>query len=223
MNGADSINWRRRGPLHHLVRRTTGDAIRWLVQRGADWAAVDQRSRLARRFGRFGVGTIITFPHGAIYGEASIHLGDDTLIAPNVTLSVGMVPGQRMATDPVIRIGNGCLLGRGTSIVGHYEIDIGDDVFTGMNVYITDQNHSYTDLDRPIGRQQPSDVPVRIGSGTWIGAGAVILPGSTIGRHVVVAANAVVRGEVPDHCVVAGVPARVVRRHDGTDWRPVSS
>ena len=132
-----------------------------------------------------------------------------------------MVLDQVMATDPVIRIGDGCLIGRGTAIIGHYDITIGDDVFTGMNVYITDQNHTYERLDQPIGRQDPRDEAVRIGAGTWIGSGAVILPGSDIGEHVVVAANAVVRGPVPDRCVVAGVPARIVRRHvDGQGWQP---
>ena len=88
-----------------------------------------------------------------------------------------------------------------------------------MNVYITDQNHGYEDIDQPIGTQLPSDDPVSIGSGSWIGSGAVILPGARIGRHVVVGANSVVRGEIPDNSVVVGVPGRVVRSHDGLEWR----
>jgi serine acetyltransferase len=52
---------------------------------------------------------------------------------------------------------------------------------------------------------------VAIGAGSWLGTGAVILPGTRIGRQTVVAAGAVVRGEFPGHCVLAGVPARVVR------------
>jgi len=63
----------------------------------------------------------------------------------------------------------------------------------------------------PIGRQLGPRDPVSIGSGSWIGHGAVILPGSRVGRNVVVAAGSVVRGEVPDHCIVGGVPARVIR------------
>jgi len=59
------------------------------------------------------------------------------------------------------------------------------------------------------------EAAVRIGSGSWLGANVVVLPGTTIGEHVVVAAGAVVRGDIPDHCVVAGVPARIVRR-----WLP---
>jgi acetyltransferase-like isoleucine patch superfamily enzyme len=58
-----------------------------------------------------------------------------------------------------------------------------------------------------------------IGAGTWIGHGVVILPGTRIGRNVVVAAGAVVRGEIEDHAVVAGSPARVVRRLEpGVGW-----
>ena len=56
----------------------------------------------------------------------------------------------------------------------------------------------------------------------WIGAGAIVLPGSCIGRHVVVGAGSVVRGQVPDHCVVAGVPARIIRSYvAGDGWRPM--
>jgi hypothetical protein len=72
---------------------------------------------------------------------------------------------------------------------------------------------------RRIGRQMPLNAAVRIGAGSWLGAGAVVLPGACIGRNVVIAAGSVVRGTVPDHCVVAGVPARVVRSYiPGIGW-----
>ncbi|HEY4702097.1 MAG TPA: acyltransferase, partial [Streptosporangiaceae bacterium] len=59
-------------------------------------------------------------------------------------------------------------------------------------------------------------------AGSWLGAGAIVLPGSCIGRHVVVGAGSVVRGQVPDHCVVAGVPARIIRSYvAGDGWRPM--
>ena len=86
---------------------------------------------------------------------------------------------------------------------------------------LTDQNHGYADPDVPIGRQLPRNAAVRIGSGSWLGAGAVVLPGACIGRNVVIAAGSVVRGTVPDRCVAAGVPARVVRRYQpGEGWPP---
>ncbi len=97
---------------------------------------------------------------------------------------------------------------------------IGDDVWTGPYVYITDQNHGYEDPDTPIGQQFPVNRPVSIGAGSWLGAGAIILPGARIGRNVVVAAGAVVRGDIPDQCVVAGVPAKIVREHTKAGWQP---
>jgi acetyltransferase-like isoleucine patch superfamily enzyme len=129
-----------------------------------------------------------------------------------------------MVTNPVISIGDRCSIGRGSHIVGHLSIDIGDDVWTGPYVYITDQNHGYTDVEVPIARQWPVDAGVRIGSGSWLGAGAVVLPGATVGEHVVVGAGAVVRGDVPDRCVVAGSPARIVRRYDEAEgWVSLSA
>src|SRR5688572_8970539 len=143
--------------------------------------------------------------------ERFIRIGEGTMIGPQVTLSAGMVPGQQCVTDPVVTIGDRCLIGRGSGIVGHLSIEIGDDVWTGHHVYITDQNHGYEDLTKPISVQVQAERPVRIGAGSWLGHGSVVLPGATIGRHVVVAANSVVRGEVPDNCIVAGNPAVVVR------------
>ena len=202
-----------------MLRRLLGGMVREGRKLEHRLAAIGPDDRPARRFGSFGSGTCIRWPTGYVFGERWIHLGEDTLVGSHVTLSAGMVPGQQMVTDPVVRIGDRCLIGRGSAIVGHLSIDIGDDVFTGMNVYITDQNHGYEDLDMPIGTQLPSEDPVVIGADSWIGSGAVILPGARIGRHVVVGANSVVRGEIPDYSVVVGSPGRVVRRHDGTAWR----
>ena len=186
-------------------------------------ASIGPNDHAARFYKHFGRGSIINWPTGNMYGERWISIGEDTMIAADVTLSAGMVPNQEMMTDPVVIIGDRCLIGRGSAIVGHYRIDIGDDVFTGMNVYITDQNHGYEDPDTPIGIQDPQDDPVVIGDGSWIGSGAVVLPGARIGKHCVVAANSVVRGTFPSHSVIAGVPAKVVRAYDGTKWeRPKS-
>lgn len=175
----------------------------------------------AARFGRFGDGSSIVFPSAALFGERWIWIGSDSMIGPYASLSAGMRPGQQMVTDPVVRIGDRCLIGRGTSIVGHFEITIGDDVCTGPNCYITDQNHGYEDVDRPIIGQAMTERPVHIGPGSWLGTGVVVLPGSTIGAHVAVAANSVVAGDLPDTCVAAGNPARVIRVHTEDGWMRV--
>jgi acetyltransferase-like isoleucine patch superfamily enzyme len=184
-----------------------------------DLGAIGPDDPRGQRFGRMGRGACLLFPQGSIYNEHHIHIGAETMVGPNTCITAGMAPGQEMPTDPVVSIGSRCIIGRGSHIVGHWCIEIGDDIQTGPYVYITDQNHSYADPVEPIGRQWPTEAAVRIGSGSWLGANVVVLPGAQIGEHVVVAAGAVVRGVIPDRCVVAGVPARIVRRWvDGQGW-----
>jgi carbonic anhydrase/acetyltransferase-like protein (isoleucine patch superfamily) len=193
-----SLKWR----LAHAAWRAFTDA-----------GVITADTPVGRKFAGFGAGTMVAFPAGSIFGEGSISIGSDTLIGALVSLSAGMLPGQDLGPDPVLRIGDRCVIGRGSHVVAHQSVVIEDDVFTGPYVYITDQNHGYADPGTPIGLQPPVNDPVEIGAGSWLGAGAIVLPGASIGRHVVVAAGAVVvRGKIPDHSVVAGVPARIVRQ-----------
>ena len=183
------------------------------------WGAIGPESRTGKRFGRFGAGSIICFPTNTVFNERYIHIGEGTMIGPNITLSAGMMPGQQCVTDPVVRIGDRCLIGKGSGIVGHFSIDIGNDVWTGHHVYITDQNHGYTDVTRPISQQSMPERAVSIGDGSWLGYGTVVLPGAQIGKHVTVGANAVVTGVIPDFSVAVGNPARVIRRYlEGEGW-----
>ncbi len=201
-----------------------GRALAWRVVHRA-WrtaqhaGAITAETPAGRGFAGFGTGSIIAFPTGSLYGEAWIEIGSGTMIGEQVSLSAGMLPGQDLGAVPVLRIGSRCVIGRGGHLVAHHSLLIGDDVFTGPNVYITDQNHCYADPDMPIGRQWPQNTAVSIGAGSWLGAGVIVLPGASIGRNVVVAAGSVVRGPVPDRCVIAGVPARVVREYvAGNGW-----
>jgi len=201
------------------IRRIAAVAIdttwTWVSQLGA----IGPDDRRGRRFGAFGEGSLIAFPPGAIYNERWIRIGSQTMIGPHVSLTAGMAPGQEMVSDPVVAIGDRTLIGQGSYIVGHFCIEIGDDIQTGPYVYITDQNHTYTDPDLPIGRQWPVESSVSIGSGSWLGTGVIVLPGARIGRNVAVGAGSVVVGELPDHCVAVGVPARVVKQYvTGDGW-----
>lgn len=189
----------------------------WRVIQRAGTITAD--SAAGRRFAAFGPRSLIAFPTGDLFGETWIEIGDQTMIGANVTLSAGLMPGHDLGTSPVLRVGDRCVIGRGSHIIAHHSLVIGDDVFTGPYVYITDQNHTYTDTETPIGRQWPVNSGVSIGAGCWLGAGSVILPGAQIGANVVVGAGSVVRGQVPDHCVVAGVPGRIVREYvPGEGW-----
>jgi acetyltransferase-like isoleucine patch superfamily enzyme len=153
-----------------------------------------------------------------IFNEQYIHVGANTLIGPDISLSAGMVPGQKCITNPVVTIGDRCLIGRGSGIVGHFSIEIGNDVWTGHNVYITDQNHGYEDVTRPISQQSQPERAVKIGDGSWLGYGSVVLPGVTIGEHCVIGANSVVTHDVPSFSVAVGVPARVIKQYVDGSW-----
>ena len=202
------VSWARSLPAP--LRRPLSRLVHAAWEGAADLGAVGPGDPVAalRTDGR---GGCLLFPQGSLYNEHLIHVGSETIVGPDAHFRRHGArsgdadrPGRLYRESP--------LIGRGSHIVGHWEIVIGDDIQTGPYVYITDQNHTYVDPVEPIGRQWPTESPVRIGSGSWLGANAVILPGAQIGEHVVVAAGAVVRGDVPDRCVVAGVPARVVQR-----------
>ena len=194
-----------------------GDAVAWCWDRLSVIASVGPKSRRGRRFGAFGEGSIICFPVTSLMNERFIEIGENTMIGPHVALSAGMAPGQECLSQPVVRIGDRCLIGRGSGIVGHFSIDIGDDVWTGHHVYITDQNHGYDNVDIPISQQSMPEKPVRIGSGSWLGHGTVVLPGADIGEHVVIGANSVVAGRIPSFSVAVGAPARVVKSMSEAD------
>jgi len=194
------------------IKRAVGEGMIRVWEQAIELGAIGPDTRRGKRFGRFGAGSVICFPTNTLFNERYIHIGAGTMFGPQITLSAGMVPGQRMVSDPVISVGDRCLFGKGSGIVGHLQIVIGNDVWTGHHVYITDQNHGYDDLSLPISMQVMPERPVSIGDGSWLGHGTVVLPGARIGRHVVIGANSVVTGHIPDHSVAAGVPARVIKR-----------
>jgi acetyltransferase-like isoleucine patch superfamily enzyme len=204
--------------LFHALQRVAGDLVQAGWELAIDVGTIRPGHRRARKFARFGERSAIAFPVAALFGESSIVIGDGCIIGPYATLSAGVSPEQ--AHDGVIvTIGDRCVIGKGSGVVGHQRVEIGDDVWTGHYVYVSDANHGYVDPDQPVGRQFAAPRPVRIGSGSWLGHGALVLGGATIGEHVVVGAGAVVTGDLPDYSVAVGNPARVIRRYvTGGGW-----
>lgn len=199
---------------------------RWLDRAGK----IVPGTRAAEEFGSFGADSSIGFPVATLMGTQSVHIGTRTLIGRQVTLSVGYGPGDPGIPERGLVIGDRCVIGARSTLVAHASIEIGDDVWFGQGVFVCDASHGYQDPDLPIGEQFGAHQPVRIGAGSWIGHGSIVLPGTTLGRNVVVAAGSVVRGEVPDHSVVGGAPAKVLRRFEpgvgwvgtGGDLRPIA-
>ncbi len=183
------------------------------------WGAIGPKSARAKRFRHFGNGSSICFPVTALYGERYISIGEGTIVGPYSSLSAGVSPEHELGDVEVLTIGNHALIGKGSAVVAHERVVIGDHVFTGHNVYVTDANHGYEDITTPIGQQFAPSRPVAIGDGSWLGHGTVVLPGASIGAHVVIGAGSVVTSHIPDRSVAVGNPARVIRRYiDGQGW-----
>lgn len=108
-----------------------------------------------------------------------------------------------------VTIGDYTRIGIHCTLIG--PVCIGNHVNLAQGITVTALNHIFKDSSRRIDEQGVSTKPVVIGDDVWIGANAVILPGVTIGRHCVVAAGAVVTKDVPDHTLVGGVPAKVIK------------
>ena len=107
-------------------------------------------------------------------------------------------------------IGDHTRVGLHNTIIG--PVDIGSHVNLAQGITVTALNHNFSDANKRIDEQGVSTSPVKIEDDVWIGANAVILPGVTIGEHCVVAAGAIVTKDVPPHSLVAGVPAKVIKK-----------
>ena len=93
-------------------------------------------------------------------------------------------------------------------------ITIEKDVLTADKVYISDNAHSYEDVNLPIWQQPIKQLKsVVIGEGSWIGENVCII-GASVGKHCVIGANAVVTKDIPDYSIAVGIPARVIKKYN---------
>lgn len=160
--------------------------------------------------------------------------------APQIHLGalIRLEPGLRWRVDPAARVGVGTLshlradtelkadpgariqigarvhLGPQCVIAALKSVEIGDDCLIAERVSIRDHDHVIADPRLPYHAQGYSTAPVRIGRNVWLGANVTIVKGVTLGDNVVVGAGAVVTRSFPANCVIAGVPARVIRQLD---------
>lgn len=107
-----------------------------------------------------------------------------------------------------LKIGKGVFINSGVMFTDLGGIELADNVLVGPNATIISVNHP---LD-PQKRHTVEMKPVFIDENAWLGANSTILPGVTVGQNAVVAAGAVVTKDVPANTVVAGVPAKVIKR-----------
>ena len=74
--------------------------------------------------------------------------------------------------------------------------------------------HNYKDISKPINEQGGEARPIIVGDGSWIGINSTILDGTVIGKNCVVGAHSLVKGSFPDYCVIAGAPAKIIKRYN---------
>jgi acetyltransferase-like isoleucine patch superfamily enzyme len=137
-----------------------------------------------------------TFRLSVLRGLCDWSIGAGTLVERGVTVT----------TRGGVRIGEGCVVNRGATLDGRGGLAVGDRVNISPEAMVLTADH---DVDSPSFAWRAR--PVSIGARSWIATRAMVLPGSSVGEGVVVAAGAVVAGEVAPFTVVAGVPARPVR------------
>lgn len=160
-------------------------------------------------FKAFGKRTHIYLPD-TITGERFIEIGEDVNIATGAWLSAIPIDEE----IPKLVIGSGSQIGRFCHIIAVRELVIGESVLIADKVYISDNIHSFSNSKLPI-LAQPIEFRKRvvIGDGVWIGENVCII-GASIGKGSVVAAGAVVLSDVPERCLVAGIPAKVIKSLD---------
>jgi UDP-3-O-[3-hydroxymyristoyl] glucosamine N-acyltransferase len=136
-------------------------------------------------------------------------VGDQVTIGEHAWINA---KDERGDGKPTLTIGDGTYIGRFVHINAWRQVVIEANVLIADRVFISDADHNYEDATIPIRLQGDRfKGHVLLKEGCWLGIGVVILPGVTIGKNAVVAANAVVTADVPDRVVVGGIPARVIK------------
>lgn len=163
---------------------------------------------VSRRFNRWGERSRIE-RFSKLQSPGLVVVGDDVQICEHAWLNAKDDRGDGAIT---LEIGTGSYIGRFVHINAWRQVKLEARVLIADRVFISDCGHQFAASNIAIADQpDPFIGPVLLKTGCWIGTGAVILPGVTVGRNAVVAANAVVTTDVPDWTVVGGVPARVIK------------
>lgn len=143
--------------------------------------------------------------------SGGVHIGDHCVIGENCRIE---------CTGSLEHIGKGVTIGNRTSFGSDCYfgaaggIEIGNDVVAGQYIRFHSENHNYTDHTKLIKDQGVTHKGIKIGNNCWIGAGVVFLDGATLGDGCVVGANAVVTKAFPPNSVIAGIPAKIVKRRE---------
>jgi len=140
-------------------------------------------------------------------------------IGPNAQLRVGrwawIGHGSKIrAHEGTVSIGAKTVIGQGCTISAYQHVSIGRECIIADRVMLIDFDHGAVEVDRPIREQGIYKRDVRVGHNVWIGYGACVLRGVSVGDNSILGTSSVVTKDVPENAVVGGAPARVIRMRD---------
>ena len=140
-------------------------------------------------------------------------------IGPNAQLRVGrwawIGHGSKIrAHEGTVSIGAKTVMGQECTISAYQHVSIGRECIIADRVMLIDFDHGAVEVDRPIREQGIYKRDVRVGHNVWIGYGACVLRGVSVGDNSILGTSSVVTKDVPENAVVAGAPARVIRMRD---------
>jgi acetyltransferase-like isoleucine patch superfamily enzyme len=153
-------------------------------------------------------------PGLVLVGGKYISISDNSTVGKGANISA-WDSFQAQIFSPNIHIGKNVSIGNYSHITAINKIVIEDNVLTGKNITITDNSHGENNLYSrnipPLLRNLCSNGPVIIKEGVWIGDKVTILSNCVIGKNVIIGSNSVVTKDFPDNCIVAGVPAKIIK------------
>jgi acetyltransferase-like isoleucine patch superfamily enzyme len=140
-------------------------------------------------------------------------------LGPHATLRMGrwswIGHGSKIRVhEGEVSIGAKTVMGQECTISAYQHVSIGRECIIADRVMLIDFDHGAVEVERPVRRQGIYKRDVRVAHNVWIGYGACVLRGVSIGSNSIVGTSAVVTRDVPENAVVAGVPARIVRMRD---------
>lgn len=152
----------------------------------------------------------------SVIGPQNISIGNNCRFDNNVKLQTwSSFHKKRMNFNPCLEIGDNVSLMDNCHLSCADLIHIGNGCLLGDNVFITDNYHGSINIDEmripPADRELYLGGQVHIGDNVWIGRNVCIMPGVAIGEGSIIGANAVVTHDIPQYCVAAGVPAKVIK------------